>query len=282
MKRQKVAQWLCTGVFCLGVLSAAERCAQAMPSKSALAAQARSDLANYYAWLNAPWTDDDRPYARLRAKIEGSATDDAKAYSLFQTYEAALARDQHNPQVQFADYDAGYLADTLPGGLHAVVTLSSDPRAEGLRERLWNVSTWVIRTPPPHTYNVARLVFLCSAYGFADPNLRALGLRLVKRDPSDYSVGYYTVTVLLASGFGKSADVTRALPLAQDLVRRHPSKPAVYGLLGFAYYNRWTLSKKQADAILATAEFKKYLQVAPPNASYRPQAEAFIAQMQTG
>ena len=282
MKRQKMAQWVCLGVLCLCVLGITEHRAQAMPSKSALAAQAHADLARYYTWLNAPWTDDDRPYARLRAKIEGSATDGAKAYSLFQAYEAAVAHDPHNPQVQFADYDAAYMADVLPGGLHTVESLSGGPRAIELRDRVGDVFYWAGRDKPPHTYNVARIVFLCSAYGFADPRLRDLGLRLVKRDPNDYYVKYHTVVVLTASGPGEPADVTRALSLAQDLVRRYPDKPAVYGILGSVYYNRWTISKRPADAILATAEFQKYLQVAPPGASYRPEAEALIAQMQKG
>lgn len=239
-------------------------------------AQARAQIHAYDSWCNAPWTGDDRPYQILRTDIEREATDGQKAVALMRKYELELAKEPHDFQAQFAYYYAAYWAVVLPDGL--------TPREENFR--LGNLYLSIARVPHPHTYNYARLAFLCQAHDFPDPDMKDLGLRLVHQDPSDYQVIYNTISVLLAASVllagDKSSNEAEALTLAESLVNRYPEKPSVYAQLAGVYRQMWFTSKSPAEAKEAIAGYRKYLSLAPANAPFRAQAERLIAQMERG
>ena len=150
--------WRCgTGQF--GVLLAltlalVSGSAVAAPPTPAQVAQARADLRTYYAWINAPWTGNDQPYKRIRDGIEGAIASGRNPSDLLKQYQASLAKSPKDFQAQFAYYYAAYKVAITPGTGGPFVGL----------ELLGNLSTIIIRSPHPRTYNYARLLFLCDQY----------------------------------------------------------------------------------------------------------------------
>ena len=236
-------------------------------------AQSRAMLHTYYAWLNAPWTGDDHPYQRIRANIEQEISSKANPLDLLKKYQKAFEKAPGDPQAQFAYYYAAYQAAISPeGGDNAPFTIGIPI--------LGNLFLVVIRTPPPHTYNYARLAFLCEQYGFIDANLKTVGLRLVQRDPSDHDVKYYTISSLALSP--TPADHALALTYAHDLLTNYPNKPSSHGMVASLHYQSWLKTKNKQEAQIAISEFQKYLQLEPKQLLYRKQVEKYIAQMQNG
>lgn len=129
----------------------------------------------------------------------------------------------------------------------------------------------------PHTYNFARLVFLCAMFDSFDRELIPLGKRLLAHDPSDYQVKY-TLTGLLA-GSKSQPDIDLAMGYAHELTNEY-QHPGVQYLLGYLYEKRWRQTHSKADANDATGEYRQYLNSAPPGADYyRRNAENSITEM---
>ena len=234
-------------------------------------AESRAMLHTYYAWLNAPWTDDDRPYQRIRTNIEQEISGKANPLDLLKKYQRAFEKAPGDPQTQFAYYYAAYKAAISPeGGDNAPFTIGIPV--------LGNLFLVVIRTPPPHTYNYVRLAFLCEQYGFVDPNLKTVGLRLVGHDPSDYYAKYYTISSLALSSV--PADHALALTYAHELLTNYPNKPSSHGIAASLHYQSWLKTKSKQEANIAISEFQKYLQLEPKQLLYRKQVEKYITQMQ--
>lgn len=259
-----------TAIGVCGMLGTVEPSVQAAGLTPAQDAQERARIHAYYAWCNAPWTGDDRPYAHLRADIEREATDGEKAVALMRQNGAQLAKEPHDFQAQFAYYYAAYLAVILPGGL----TTPQD------RDRLGNLYLAIGRVPYPRTYNYARLAFLLAVQGFPAPELKPLGLRLMHQDPNDYRTTYSTIPVLLMTN--KPSDRALALTIAQGLVNRYPEKPSVYGQLAAVHYAMWFTNKNPAEAKEATVYYREYLRRAPADDPFRAEAERLIAVMEKG
>ena len=230
-------------------------------------------LHTYYAWLNASWIGDDHPYQHIRTTIEQEISRGANPFDLLKQREKELDKSPGDFQAQFAYYYTAYQAATWPKRPKNTEFTIGIPI-------LGNLFLVVVRTPPPHTYNYARLAFLCEQYGFIDPNLKTVGLRLVGRDPSDYDVRYYTISSLALSPV--PSDHGLALKYAHDLVNDYPNKPSSYSMAASLHYQAWLRTKNKQDATEAISNFQRYLQLDSRNSSYREQAEKYIAQMQAG
>lgn len=253
-----------------GMVALAPGRSVAAPPTAAQVAQARADLKTYYGWINAPWTEDDQPYQRIRDSVDRALADGHKPPDLLKQYQAALAKAPSDYQAQFGYYYAAYKAATAPG--------ANDPNI-GL-QILGHLSTALIKSPYPHTYNYARLAFLCGQYNWIDPKMKSLALRLVRRDPNDYDVKFYAVSTLAANP--APADRALAVAYAQDLTQRYPKKPSVYGLLASLHYQAWLRTKDRNEAAHAIAGYRQYLQLAPPDFKFRKQAGEYIMQLQRG
>ncbi len=253
-----------------GMIALAPGQSVAAPPTPAQVARARADLRTYYAWINAPWTEDDQPYQRIRDSVDRALADGQKPTDLLKQYQAALVKAPGNYRAQFGYYYAAYKGATAAGASNSNIGL----------QILGNLFINLIRRQYPHTYNYARLAFLCGQYNWIDPELKAVGLRLVRRDPSDYDVKFYTVSTL--GGSPVPADHDLAVAYAQDLIRRYPRKPSVYGLLAFVHYQAWLREKDPKEAAQAIAGYQQYLQLAPPDFKFREQAKRYIAQLQRG
>ena len=133
------------------------------------------------------------------------------------------------------------------------------------------------------------------------PEMRALGLRLLKRNPKDVPIKYRQVTHLNG---GNATEAALGLKYAQELVQMQPKEPAMYALLAFTYQNRWwgTFHIKEelycyarftyqnswwgthakSDANDAIANYKRYMTMANLTGTKRKEVEKTIAYLQTG
>lgn len=234
-------------------------------------AQAQRQLDTYSSWLNAPWTDNDQPYQRIRLSIDQAISHGANPFNLLKQRQKELEKAPGNFQTQFAYYYTAYQAVTWP-------KRADDKGFDVLL--LGNLFIAIIRTPHPHTYNYVRLAFLCGEYNFNDPNRKSVGLRLVQRDPNDYDVKYYTTNILVASPL--PSDRAIAMKYANDLVTNYPNIASPHAMAGYIHYQSWLRSRNKRDSAEAISQYQQYLLLAPAKAGFRRQAENFIKQMQEG
>ena len=110
--------------------------------------------------------------------------------------------------------------------------------------------------------------------------MKALALRLVRRDPSDYDVKFYTVSTLVSSLV--PTDRALAVTYAQDLTQRYPKKPSACSLLASVHYQAWLRTKDPKEATQAIDGYQQCLQLAPPDSKFRGRIKEYIAQLRKG
>lgn len=271
MRRQKCNST--TRMFCcalagcfasLGLIPMTAIAKQATPSKAA----ALTRLNAYYGWINSPWVADDRPYQRLRDEIERRLTQGQQPVALQTQCKLWVVQQPLNPQSQFAYYYATYKLATMPGSINSPATL----------QPLNDLYIKVGASKLPNSYNYARLVFLCDMIGFSNPEMKGIGLRLVRHNPSDYDVKFYMTSLLETSLV--SADRALALSYAVDLTQRYPKKPSAYSLLASIHYQAWRRNKNPIEGKMAIAGYQKYLQLSPSGYQFRKRAQEAIAEIQ--
>ena len=224
-----------------------------IPSQTAV----RASLKTYYAWMNAPLTDDDRPYQALRNHIEQALSSGRKPAEVAKEYQNAAVREPADALAKFGYYYAASRAANVPNGISPSDAMKAGNDFESLIEK----------HSLPHTYNYARLAFLNGVYAASDIRLISMGRRLMKRDPQDSSVEYALAKVLTYSD--APLDFTQAVALQQDLARRFPNSPKTYWLLGDIYYHTAYRSHNQADVERTIAAYQHVLDVAPPTPEVR-------------
>lgn len=98
------------------------------------------------------------------------------------------------------------------------------------------------------------------------------------REPDDYDVKFRLIAILTP---GLSTEEKKqAVSYANDLIRIDAKRPSAYSALGGVYYRSWLISKSRDDAEKSIAAYRRYLQLAPANDTFRPQAQSIIAMMQ--
>ena len=225
-----------------------------------------------WAWTTEKWDASDRPYQQIRDNIWRSISSGQKPEILDAKYRAlAKSEAYHPPYDSVAQFRWAYVA------YQAVI----------VNPQLIDHSDFAAATqalgygPSPRSYEYARLRFLMEAMSWPDIHLKVAGERLLARVPDDFQVKYQ-LTHVLASGSTSSQNMNQAVLYAQQLVRAMPSKGRMYGLLGETYYTRWLSGKSSMDGDNAIAAYEKYLALAPPNDSFRHQAQYLIKKIQNG
>lgn len=229
-------------------------------------ADAKKRLLTYYAWLNAPWSDDDAPYSAIRQSIDQALATGQDAHAVYQRYKTQALQAPTDPKAVFGLTYAAYRAKTTP---------SSSSKTD-VDDDLGNLYLLIAnkKASLPHTYNYARLAFVSNAEGNADPKMKEIGLRLLQRDPNDHDVEYYVATVLNSSK--DPIDRQRAVAYEEDLSRRTPHDPRLYRLLGMIHYNTAYLHHSQIEADQSIMAYQQYLGAAPPDRETEGQIRATI------
>lgn len=234
-----------------------------LASQGFIFAQNAPTVAPSYQWTTEKWSGDDAPYTATRRALEGASQQELKTHIA----KTAPVLAKPNPAAKTV-FLYGYAAYLLATKLHTPD--SEQPLAAALRA--------MERSKSPDTYNYARLHFLLVARRGPFAPLRDVGIRLAQKDASDYDVRYY-LNNLLKPGV-KNEDKVLALRLCQQMIQLDPKRPSAHAALGWTYFRSWLTGKKPDDAEKSIAAYRKYLQLAPANDTFRPQAQSIIAMMQ--
>ena len=227
--------------------------APATPSQIAVGASLKA----HYAWMNAPWTEDDSPYQAVRDTIERVLSSGRKPADVVKQYQTGTTQRPSDPVAKFGYYYAADRAENVPNGISNLEAWKADG----------DFNSSVEKHLLPHTYNYARLAFLRNAREVGDIHVIGVGRRLLKQDPQDSSVEYALARVLTYSD--TPSDFVQAVTLQKDLARRFPNSPKTAWLLGDIYYHTAYRSHSQADAERSVVAYQHALDVAPPTPEMR-------------
>jgi hypothetical protein len=263
--------YISLSLFFFGIFFASFQISYGAPFKSASPSTAESrkdagDMLNRYRnWLNSKWTDDDAPYAAIRAEIDAKinrgVSPDAIANSVKEISNQGFNNPKAyvDPKVVFTYYYAKYQS-TIPA------KQVEDPYLVG---GLKNIFIIVANHAQeiPHTYNFARLVYLIGEINYFDYTYYLqLGGRLYQKDPNDARIEGTYGQLLFSSGTPENRK--RAFELAEDEKKRHPKLAISYAGLGYLYYCRALEQHNVSDAKRSISEYQQYLRIEPPY-SYR-------------
>ena len=226
-------------------------------------AQNAPTVAPSYQWTTEKWSGDDAPYVTTRRTLERASQQELKAH--IAKTAPALAKPNAPAKTVFLH---GYAAYLLATKFH----ISNSEQHLGASLRAME------RGRSPDAYNYARLHFLLVARRGPFAPLRDVGLRLAQKDASDYDVRYY-LNNLLKPGV-KNEDKVLAIRLCRQMIKLDPKRPSAHAALGWTYFRSWLTGKKPDDAEKSIAAYRKYLQLAPADDVFRPQAQNIIAMMQ--
>lgn len=229
--------------------------------------------ARQWEWTQEQWTGDNAPYATIRKSIDTAIAAGQNASIIVSRYAPEAQRSPSNAKVQFrwayATYRA-YVAEKISKA--GLASLESS-------RKLYSAITALQNARSPRSYDYTRLRFLMSVEHFPDRHLKDLGRRLLRRDPNDDSVKHRLLFVLERYP-GSLEERHEAVALAQSLLKRQPSKVSYHATLAGAYMLLWEGTKSPSDADKAIANYRKYLQLAPPNATFRKRAQMWIDYIQ--
>ena len=274
-RKQLPAKLKCWFVF-VGLLSVATCYAQDKPRSNPLTSEAylksqRRELPDY-TWVNEKWTSSDRPYIAIRGKIDKEIASTKggkeKLTALVKRYEGAALAKPSSSQAQFAWAYAAREASRA--GLF--LDPWSVPR---------DISYAMAAVPSSRSYQYARLRFMIAMWWQPFHQLKPVALRLVRRNPKDYSVKYHALSALSASHPGEERKLV--LSYVQDLVRMRPNSAASYSSIAYVYTKVFYGDHDIAAGDKTIAAYRKWLELTPPteaNAQDRRITEQMIKNIQ--
>ena len=227
------------------------------------AAPRLSDLSRFkrdsQAWNAEPWTKSDAPYLKVRDAIDTATGKGTSMEALAKKYKALTLK---NPRDRTSIFGWGYAA--IAGRKTGVL---SDP------QEAKQISLLSLKAIPPDSYQYARLQFIVASKWARWIQLKPLASRLMKRNPDDYFVKYYWITLM---SFGSNQEKQIALRNAQALVKKYPQRASVCGLLADVYKEMFFDNRDVAAGDKAVAEYQRYLRLTPPSDVGRENAKYLI------
>ncbi len=224
--------------------------------------QAQASMDAYHAWLNAPWTDDDRPYATLRAEIDAAVLKTDKPIEFVRSYQKRSISQPSNPKLLFAYCYSIHKALSQANGL------SYKDEQFGYPDFFYDLARRKVHIP--RTYNCVRLSFLRNAFVKDQGTIKA-GKRLLERTPDDAAVKYALAIILVYSDVPANRNL--AADYQRSLAQRIPNDPRTYYLLGSIHYRQAWLTHSQAEADLSIAAYKRAYARSPQDAATQREGE---------
>ena len=217
-------------------------------------------------WTTDAWDGNDKPYQKARLTIDQATSDHQSLNALLIRYKEQA---QRNPEDSFALFRwayAGYqimLAEkSRTAQFHAL---------DGIQEAFYH-------TPSAHTYNYARMQFLIGEFYTSNHQAVPVARRLLKVSKNDYQVQYCLASIYLNDyvhpKFGE------ALAICDYLKQLYPAKSSLYTLSGEVYVLRWHQERNPVFAQSVVDNYKKYLQLAPPDDEFRKRAQNIIKEFE--
>ena len=251
-------QYLCS-VFALFVLT--------MSCAFAQTAQTDKGVPNIFYPMSLGsevWTGDNSAYSKVRGIIDKRIAAGQNPNVLVAEYQTGLAI---KPNDKVAAFRWAYAVRK------AALTVDPFPTYTAL-----SALDVLNKHGGPYPYDYVRLQFVLASDGWTSISLKPLGLRLLNYRPDDRVVKLLLVDDLTVSR--SLSDAKQAVSFAEQLMKQDPSNPTCHELLADACFWLWYKTKQQADADESLDEYRKYLQFAPPNASYRRIAQLQITHLQ--
>lgn len=221
-----------------------------------------------WEWTKEDWGGDDKPYLKVRKDI-------GALYASKKLNDTELVRLKKE---SFADLNDHLTRFKWAYYAYCYALLQPDISAGS--GKLFKVDQAFRFEKSPGSYQYTRLRFLVLSYlNDSGPEMRALGMRMLKRDPKDVPVKYCQVTHLNG---GNAAERALGMKYAKELVQTQPKEPAMYALLAFTYQGRWWGAHAKSDANAAIANYKRYMTMANLTGKKRKDVEKTIAYLQKG
>jgi len=204
-----------------------------------------------WGWASAPFSGDDAPYLAIVKTIEKGLKHGKSVHSFVATYQDQEEFHSQDPLAVFA-----WGAAKCRSCSWVPSPVASDHDLSALPDEMAAV------LPQPHTYDWVRLRFLVQAEENAQPELQAVGERLLIRQPHDREVQWQLARVLRLST--NPAQVNESVQIAQALVAEDPKELLYRQMLANCLEDRfWNCGDKRADADAAIATYQYYVDHAP-------------------
>ena len=198
-------------------------------------------------WTKEKWADD-KSYRQVRLAIDKAVASGQDPVALAQKYQKQ-GRDWTNPLAQYRWAYAAYAAS------RRVNFVKQGDQLQKIYEALREAQ----RVASPRSYEYARLRFLTMERLYPFNNLAPVGRRLIQRAPKDDEVRF-----VLAFLLDPVNEKQEALLHTNYLIRKNPSNPKFYGLLGRIYtHGIMTAPNKNVEANKAIAAYRRAVQLTP-------------------
>lgn len=223
-----------------------------------------------YDWTRQPWTGNDRAYVEARKSINKKLATEKPTKAKLATYEAASLR------------NLGDSLSRFKWALYAYNLALLQPDYDGVAGVLGKVNGVFFEETalaPYRSYEYSRRRFLSMSAGTGEvgKEMKILGERLLKRDPKDYHVKFYTARLLRT---GSDAEELKAIRYSQEMLKEKPNDYSARSDLAFTYQHRWWRHHRPEDARKAIAGYKQYLNLAKPKGDQRRRIENSIKDLQ--
>ena len=220
-----------------------------------------------WSWTLRPWTGDDKPFVQIRQEVKEALDKEEDKLALVKKYQAEYADKEDAPSLFRWAYAAW------------VTEIPGQDKSQRMRYRIEPLQA-LRQVTLPDTYQYARLRFLYEMWNFKVPQLKYLGARLLKRNPDDFTVKFFFLRFLDPNK--SAAERQQAISLANELVKENPTNAGAYTALADVYFSLWFDGGDKKAGKQAVAAYRKYLEVAPKDDYFRPQAQKIIDAIEKG
>ena len=218
-------------------------------------------------WTTDAWDGNDKPYQQARTVIDQSVAAHHNLAALLGQYKAQA---QRRPDDSLALFRWSYIA-------YQVMLSRKNSRVEQFKA-LDGVQEAFYHTPSAHTYNYARMQFLTGEFYTTHHQAVPVAKRLLKVNNDDYLVNYSLAAIYMEDYV--SPNFQQVFAICARLKQLYPQKASVYALMGEAYVLRWHQEKNVAFAQGVVENYRKYLEIAPPDDDFRKRVKSIIKEFE--
>ena len=231
----------------------------------------------YQGWTSEQFTGNNKPFHEIRMGLRRLIKRNALRVKL-PLFEKEARADPYNSKLQFR---------WVMTALELYDRKKSNPIGQPSDGSLSKWRDALSFASQPKAYDYTRLRFLITTENAmtmgkyaSDERLKNVGKRLLKIQPKDKFVSYWVRQLMSYSS--SLEDKYENLRYARQLVKAKPKDSNAQSELAGSYLDLWMVTKRRSHANTAIAQYKKWLQMAPKNDPFRPNAEHWIKAIPKG
>jgi hypothetical protein len=252
-------------LFLLGVSVEAQNSAPKISKDRLLGGLPSSSFLPSMEWVKEPWMGNDKPFVALRQRLDAEAKQRKGKTNLLTVWVNSYAEQaRRKPKDAKAQFAWGYSATTAQRNGWKLQNGYGLPRV---------ISQALAQPASPKSYQYDRLRFVMAMRWQQMQGVGDLALRLLKRNPDDYEVQYFSIAALFG---GTPVQRQAALRIARQIEQKKPNTTIAYAALANAYWGLFMLNKRRTDGDKAIAYIQKELALRPVNYAGRAEAEDLI------